>query len=369
MFLKEDIDFNLRYDPVIKLGRASKHHFPVTHVNDYNNWYMAKLLEEWSLNRNIYKDNSEEQNKLLSFCENASKEMKNRFPEHEFTDYRVLNEYIPEEYIINVEKLSYRINLSWIKNVDIYIIETVDNNTDCIPCLKNDNILTKTDYSVIEQASIIFLNIDGKPESVIKKNLLHELKHFYDFYFRGYEYGKSDYGYDLDLGLELSDYNRIDLSKLNISSNIKNWNLNRIELYIGEILYWINDKEIYAHLENIFEEMSDYFSTNQGLLDDFLLIEDASEKEEFVRNLKYSCSKTYCIYLKIFKLLQKLEILTDEKECEMFFNKWNSKFNKVYKRNFRSFADIIKFLTRQDMKCLKHADKYFMKFYGNLIHL
>lgn len=135
------------------------------------------------------------------------------------------------------------------------------------------------------------------------------------------------------------------------------------------MLYWINDKEIYVHLENIFEEMSEHFARNWGLLDDFLLIENASEKEEFVRNLKYSCSKTYCIYLKIFKLLQKLEILTDEKECEMFFNKWNDKFNKAYKRNFHSFADIIKFLTRQDMKCLKHVDKYFMKFYGNLISL
>lgn len=112
MFLKEDIDFNLRYDPIIKLGSASKHHFPVMHANDYNNWYMTKLLEEWGLNRGIYKDNSEEQNKLLSFCENVLGEMKNRFPRQEFIDYKVLNEYIPEEYIISAEKLSYRLNLS-----------------------------------------------------------------------------------------------------------------------------------------------------------------------------------------------------------------------------------------------------------------
>ena len=352
---------------------------PGNRFTDNNYYQNDTLCEEWGVNRKIrslsdiqLEDDIEKDTVQLIARDTVSNII------HE-TNLKTLDVY-PEEFLqyftqeklknTDIQYFNYNINneLDWIDELDIYLIDSISLSANAVPCTINDNVLTIYNQNKIQKASIIFLNPYKRSRFDLIRIFIHELRHLYDVYFTGKKYTRYLKVGDIELGNKLCNNIQYDLiypTPHELRNRIKRWNEYMIKSYIGNFMYWLNKEESEAHLENIFNEMYQYFKSDD--FKDYKLhcfeVSDIPDLNDIKNYLLRTSSQILRVYKTIRFILTEIAE-SKQNQTERFWKKYNTEIIDAYNLKFTDSAAFINFLMKRCDKVIKHGSKYFAKFWG-----
>lgn len=243
----------------------------------------------------------------------------------------------------NLYNLQYDNILPWLEHLEIIIIENDSyNSTNAAAMLDTEGYTSfSKNKDKILYATIVIIN--PHRERFTKNKITHELNHYYSEFNR-YKKTKLYPVYsDIDINVNYQHYN-IDFSNIELAKFQATTNNAYLKSILMECLYWLNESEIKAHIEDIYYELEQNLNKN--------ICKKINDISKYSETLQY--------YMNIDKLLNiTYKNLTVEQKQYLnrtlipLFN-LNRTFNKnkrlnidyVYKKMFNKIKKIYKHIHR-----------------------
>lgn len=237
--------------------------------------------------------------------------------------------------------LQYDNILPWLEHLEIIIIENDSyNSTNAAALLDYDNYTTFSNEKII-YATIVIIN--PKRERFTKNKITHELNHYYSEFNRYKTTSIFNVYGDLELNIKLSNF-QIDFTNYEyIQDNLTNFGFIR-QVFL-DCLYWLNESEIKAHIEDIYSEIHDKVQNN-------LNCKDISDIKEL--------SETLEVYYNVDKILHFYKDNLDSTMNKMLQSALVNKLKSVYGRNRLSLNQIYSKLFNKLKKIYKHVNRLYV---------
>lgn len=236
--------------------------------------------------------------------------------------------------------LQYDNILPWLEHLEIIIIENDSyNSTNAAALLDYDNYTTFSNEKII-YATIVIIN--PKRERFTKNKITHELNHYYSEFNRYKTTSIFNVYGDLELNIKLSN-SQIDFTNYEyIQDNLTNFGFIR-QVFL-DCLYWLNESEIKAHIEDIYSEIHDNVQNNLNCKN----ISDITE-----------LSPTLKTYYNIDKILHFYKDNLDDMQNKMLQKTLLNKVKTIYNRNRMSLNQIYSKLFNKIKKIYKHVNRLY----------
>ena len=236
--------------------------------------------------------------------------------------------------------LQYDNILPWLEHLEIIIIENNSyNSTNAAALLDYDNYTTFSNEKII-YATIVIIN--PKRERFTKNKIAHELNHYYSEFNRYKTTSIFNVYGDLELNIKLSN-SQIDFTNYEyIQDNLTNFGFIR-QVFL-DCLYWLNESEIKAHIEDIYSEIHDNVQNN-------LNCKNISDITELSQTLK--------TYYNIDKILHFYKDNLDDMQNKMLQKTLLNKVKTIYNRNRMSLNQIYSKLFNKIKKIYKHVNRLY----------
>lgn len=236
--------------------------------------------------------------------------------------------------------LQYDNILPWLEHLEIIIIESDSyNSTNAAALLDYDNYTTFSNEKII-YATIVIIN--PKRERFTKNKITHELNHYYSEFNRYKTTSIFNVYGDLELNIKLSN-SQIDFTNYEyIQDNLTNFGFIR-QVFL-DCLYWLNESEIKAHIEDIYSEIHDNVQNN-------LNCKNISDITELSQTLK--------TYYNIDKILHFYKDNLDDMQNKMLQKTLLNKVKTIYNRNRMSLNQIYSKLFNKIKKIYKHVNRLY----------
>ena len=236
--------------------------------------------------------------------------------------------------------LQYDNILPWLEHLEIIIIENNSyNSTNAAALLNYDNYTTFSNEKII-YATIVIIN--PKRERFTKNKITHELNHYYSEFNRYKTTSIFNVYGDLELNIKLSN-SQIDFTNYEyIQDNLTNFGFIR-QVFL-DCLYWLNESEIKAHIEDIYSEIHDNVQNN-------LNCKNISDITELSQTLK--------TYYNIDKILHFYKDNLDDMQNKMLQKALLNKVKTIYNRNRMSLNQIYSKLFNKIKKIYKHVNRLY----------
>ena len=236
--------------------------------------------------------------------------------------------------------LQYDNILPWLEHLEIIIIENDSyNSTNAAALLDYDNYTTFSNEKII-YATIVIIN--PKRERFTKNKITHELNHYYSEFNRYKTTSIFNIYGDLELNIKLSN-SQIDFTNYEyIQDNLTNFGFIR-QVFL-DCLYWLNESEIKAHIEDIYSEIHDNVQNN-------LNCKNISDITELSQTLK--------TYYNIDKILHFYKDNLDDMQNKMLQKALLNKVKTIYNRNRMSLNQIYSKLFNKIKKIYKHVNRLY----------
>ena len=237
--------------------------------------------------------------------------------------------------------LQYDNILPWLEHLEIIIIENDSyNSTNAAALLDYDNYTTFSKEKII-YATIVIIN--PKRERFTKNKITHELNHYYSEFNRYKTTSIFNVYGDLELNIKLSN-SQIDFTNYEyIQDNLTNFGFIR-QVFL-DCLYWLNESEIKAHIEDIYSEIHDNVQNN-------LNCKNISDITELSQTLK--------TYYNIDKILHFYKDNLDDMQNKMLQKALLNKVKTIYNRNRLSLNQIYSKLFNKLKKIYKHVNRLYV---------
>lgn len=237
--------------------------------------------------------------------------------------------------------LQYNNILPWLEHLEIIIIENDSyNSTNAAALLDYDNYTTFSNEKII-YATIVIIN--PKRERFTKNKITHELNHYYSEFNRYKTTSIFNVYGDLELNIKLSN-SQIDFTNYEyIQDNLTNFGFIR-QVFL-DCLYWLNESEIKAHIEDIYSEIHDNVQNN-------LNCKNISDITELSQTLK--------TYYNIDKILHFYKDNLDDMQNKMLQKALLNKVKTIYNRNRMSLNQIYSKLFNKIKKIYKHVNRLYV---------
>ena len=237
--------------------------------------------------------------------------------------------------------LQYDNILPWLEHLEIIIIENDSyNSTNAAALLDYDNYTTFSNEKII-YATIVIIN--PKRERFTKNKITHELNHYYSEFNRYKTTSIFNVYGDLELNIKLSN-SQIDFTNYEyIQDNLTNFGFIR-QVFL-DCLYWLNESEIKAHIEDIYSEIHDNVQNN-------LNCKNISDITELSQTLK--------TYYNIDKILHFYKDNLDDMQNKMLQKALLNKVKTIYNRNRMSLNQIYSKLFNKIKKIYKHVNRLYV---------
>ena len=241
----------------------------------------------------------------------------------------------------NLYNLQYDNILPWLEHLEIIIIENDSyNSTNAAALLDYDNYTTFSKEKII-YATIVIIN--PKRERFTKNKITHELNHYYSEFNRYKTTSIFNVYGDLELNIKLSN-SQIDFTNYEyIQDNLTNFGFIR-QVFL-DCLYWLNESEIKAHIEDIYSEIHDNVQNN-------LNCKNISDITELSQTLK--------TYYNIDKILHFYKDNLDDMQNKMLQKALLNKVKTIYNRNRISLNQIYSKLFNKIKKIYKHVNRLYV---------
>lgn len=241
----------------------------------------------------------------------------------------------------NLYNLQYDNILPWLEHLEIIIIENDSyNSTNAAALLDYDNYTTFSNEKII-YATIVIIN--PKRERFTKNKITHELNHYYSEFNRYKTTSIFNVYGDLELNIKLSN-SQIDFTNYEyIQDNLTNFGFIR-QVFL-DCLYWLNESEIKAHIEDIYSEIHDNVQNN-------LNCKNISDITELSQTLK--------TYYNIDKILHFYKDNLDDMQNKMLQKALLNKVKTIYNRNRMSLNQIYSKLFNKIKKIYKHVNRLYV---------
>ena len=238
----------------------------------------------------------------------------------------------------NLYNLQYDNILPWLEHLEIIIIENDSyNSTNAAALLDYDNYTTFSNEKII-YATIVIIN--PKRERFTKNKITHELNHYYSEFNRYKTTSIFNVYGDLELNIKLSN-SQIDFTNYEyIQDNLTNFGFIR-QVFL-DCLYWLNESEIKAHIEDIYSEIHDNVQNN-------LNCKNISDITELSQTLK--------TYYNIDKILHFYKDNLDDMQNKMLQKALLNNVKTIYNRNRMSLNQIYSKLFNKIKKIYKHVNR------------
>ena len=277
-------------------------------------------------------------------------------------------EFLVDKHTIKFYKLDIQLNLSWIKNLQIfytyndifyYYFQTygispnvplnsnsensvIENEIENLYIEKNDCIITTP----------ILLYIDKNHEDFIKfysSIIYHEIAHLYDRI-----KCKSNTGLDIEFARNNEiNHDRYQLIKMRLINN--RYSLNDLKYIINEFIENTNYSEAHAYTESSYFDMLLYMEDLS--LISWKLMGDYSQKN-ILKNISNKIGDIY-EYTDIIKKLIDNRNPINIRYKKLYLNELNARYNK----NFISVNDLLKYYYKHLLHIKNNIDKSFSYFY------
>ena len=236
--------------------------------------------------------------------------------------------------------LQYDNILPWLEHLEIIIIENDSyNSTNAAALLDYDNYTTFSNEKII-YATIVIIN--PKRERFTKNKITHELNHYYSEFNRYKTTSIFNVYGDLELNIKLSN-SQIDFTNYEyIKDNLTNFGFIR-QVFL-DCLYWLNESEIKAHIEDIYSEIHDNVQNK-------LNCKNISDITELSQTLK--------TYYNIDKILHFYKDNLDDMQNKMLQKALLNKVKTIYNRNRMSLNQIYSKLFNKIKKIYKHVNRLY----------
>lgn len=240
----------------------------------------------------------------------------------------------------NLYNLQYDNILPWLEHLEIIIIENDSyNSTNAAALLDYDNYTTFSNEKII-YATIVIIN--PKRERFTKNKITHELNHYYSEFNRYKTTSIFNVYGDLELNIKLSN-SQIDFTNYEyIKDNLTNFGFIR-QVFL-DCLYWLNESEIKAHIEDIYSEIHDNVQNN-------LNCKNISDITKLSQTLK--------TYYNIDKILHFYKDNLDDMQNKMLQKALLNKVKTIYNRNRMSLNQIYSKLFNKIKKIYKHVNRLY----------
>ena len=240
----------------------------------------------------------------------------------------------------NLYNLQYDNILPWLEHLEIIIIENDSyNSTNAAALLDYDNYTTFSNEKII-YATIVIIN--PKRERFTKNKITHELNHYYSEFNRYKTTSIFNVYGDLELNIKLSN-SQIDFTNYEyIQDNLTNFGFIR-QVFL-DCLYWLNESEIKAHIEDIYSEIHDNIQNN-------LNCKNISDIKELSQTLK--------VYYNIDKILHFYKDNLDDMQNMLLQKTLLNKVKTIYNRNRMSLNQIYSKLFNKIKKIYKHVNRLY----------
>ena len=240
----------------------------------------------------------------------------------------------------NLYNLQYDNILPWLEHLEIIIIENDSyNSTNAAALLDYDNYTTFSNEKII-YATIVIIN--PKRERFTKNKITHELNHYYSEFNRYKTTSIFNVYGDLELNIKLSN-SQIDFTNYEyIQDNLTNFGFIR-QVFL-DCLYWLNESEIKAHIEDIYSEIHDNVQNNLNCKNIFDITE---------------LSQTLKTYYNIDKILHFYKDNLDDMQNKMLQKALLNKVKTIYNRNRMSLNQIYSKLFNKIKKIYKHVNRLY----------
>ena len=237
--------------------------------------------------------------------------------------------------------LQYDNILPWLEHLEIIIIENDSyNSTNAAALLNYDNYTTFSNEKII-YATIVIIN--PKRERFTKNKITHELNHYYSEFNRYKTTSIFNVYGDLELNIKLSN-SQIDFTNYEyIQDNLTNFGFIR-QVFL-DCLYWLNESEIKAHIEDIYSEIHDNVQNNLN----YKNISDITE-----------LSQTLKTYYNIDKILHFYKDNLDDMQNKLLQKALLNKVKTIYNRNRLSLNQIYSKLFNKLKKIYKHVNRLYV---------
>ena len=241
----------------------------------------------------------------------------------------------------NLYNLQYDNILPWLEHLEIIIIENDSyNSTNAAALLDYDNYTTFSKEKII-YATIVIINPER--ERFTKNKITHELNHYYSEFNRYKTTSIFNVYGDLELNIKLSN-SQIDFTNYEyIQDNLTNFGFIR-QVFL-DCLYWLNESEIKAHIEDIYSEIHDNVQNN-------LNCKNISDITELSQTLK--------TYYNIDKILHFYKDNLDDMQNKMLQKALLNKVKTIYNRNRMSLNQIYSKLFNKIKKIYKHVNRLYV---------
>ena len=241
----------------------------------------------------------------------------------------------------NLYNLQYDNILPWLEHLEIIIIENDSyNSTNAAALLDYDNYTTFSKEKII-YATIVIINPER--ERFTKNKITHELNHYYSEFNRYKTTSIFNVYGDLELNIKLSN-SQIDFTNYEyIQDNLTNFGFIR-QVFL-DCLYWLNESEIKAHIEDIYSEIHDNVQNN-------LNCKNISDITELSQTLK--------TYYNIDKILHFYKDNLDDMQNKMLQKALLNKVKTIYNRNRMSLNQIYSKQFNKLKKIYKHVNRLYV---------
>ena len=242
----------------------------------------------------------------------------------------------------NLYNLQYDNILPWLEHLEIIIIENDSyNSTNAAAMLDTEGYTSfSKNKDKILYATIVIIN--PHRERFTKNKITHELNHYYSEFNRYKTTSIFNVYGDLELNIKLSN-SQIDFTNYEyIQDNLTNFGFIR-QVFL-DCLYWLNESEIKAHIEDIYSEIHDNVQNN-------LNCKNISDITELSQTLK--------TYYNIDKILHFYKDNLDDMQNKMLQKALLNKVKTIYNRNRMSLNQIYSKLFNKIKKIYKHVNRLY----------
>ena len=245
----------------------------------------------------------------------------------------------------NLYNLQYDNILPWLEHLEIIIIENDSyNSTNAAAMLDTEGYTSfSKNKDKILYATIVIIN--PHRERFTKNKITHELNHYYSEFRKYQKTGSYNVYGDLDLNFaETGGSNMINFLDYDaMSDNLINFSY--IMGVFTDCLYWLNESEIKAHIEDIYSEIHDNVQNN-------LNCKDISDIKEL--------SETLEVYYNVDKILHFYKDNLDDMQNKMLQKALLNKVKTIYNRNRMSLNQIYSKLFNKLKKIYKHVNRLYV---------
>lgn len=252
-----------------------------------------------------------------------------------YKDYQQISDSSDTLYNLQYDNI-----LPWLEHLEVIIIENNSyNSTNAAALLDYDDYTSFSNDKII-YATIVIIN--PKRERFTKNKISHELNHYYSEFNRYKNTSIFNVYGDLELNINLSN-NQINFTDYDyIQDNLTNFGFIR-QVFL-DCLYWLNESEIKAHIEDIYTEI-------HGNVQNNLNCKNISDIKDL--------SQTLEVYYNIDKILHFYKNNLDDMQNKMLQKSLLNKVKTIYNRNRISLNQIYSKLFHKLKKVYKHINRLY----------